>query len=198
MALQAKNAAPYTPSADDRLWLLRATEAEGSPVDKVPRILVNLFMKQRAAGNKQTLTTLVRAYSQPVNPRWYADGDLFKKQVPKPTKAQLTTAKYRSDIASKRTTFLAEVTKAVDAALSQSFPSNVTDYAAPTISASTATGQARASDGMVAVTAPQTGVNRLWTRDTKWSGYTVDGDTGSNLGMLLGGLLVAYLVWKSA
>lgn len=200
MTLTAANAAAYQPTDEDRLWLLRATEAEGSPVDKVPRILVNLFMKQRAAGNKQSLTQLVRAYSQPVNPRWYPNGDLFKKQFPKPTAQQASVANARQNILSTRATFLPEVLTAVDTALTKSFASNATDYAAPTISATTATGQKRASDGMVALTAPAKGTNRLWSRDTKWGGYTADGDAGggSNLGIALAMLGVAYAIWKSA
>lgn len=188
--LQAKNATPYQPTSDDRLWLLRATEAEGSPVATVPRVLVNLFMMQRAQGNKQSLTTLVRAYSQPVNPRWYANGDLFKKQFPRPTAQQKSVASARENIISKRITFLPEVTAAVDGALSKSFSSNATDYAAPAING--------AAKGYVALTPAQTGVNRLWSRKASWTGYTVDGDTGTNIGMLLAVLAVGYAIWKSA
>lgn len=188
MALNAKNAAPYAPTAEDRLWLLRATQAEGSPVDTIPRVLINRFMKLRAGGNKQTLTTFVRAYSQPVNPRWFPQGDLFKKNVPKPTPQQLAVATARQNILSTRQTFLDTVTKSVDAALAKSFASNATDYAAPGIG----------GKNMVALTPAKTGVNRLWTVDTKWAGYTVDGDAGGpNIGLLLACLAVGYAIWRS-
>lgn len=189
--LEAQGAKPYTPTADDRLWLLRATAAEGQPVDTVPRVLVNLFMLQRAGGSAQSLATLVRAYAQPVNPRWYPNGDLFQKQYPKPTAAQLAQATARQNTLSARTSFTAPQTAAVDAAFSQGFASNATDYAAPTL---------KAKAGYTALTPPVTGVNRLWTRRASWAGYLADGNAGSagNVALFAALAVGAWLVWKSA
>lgn len=189
MTIEAKGAAPYVPTAEDRLWLLRATEAEGAPVDTVPRVLVNLFMKQRATGSKKTLTDVVRAYSQPVNPRWYPDGDLFRKSVPHPTQQQLTVAANRQQVLSTRTTFLPAVVTAVDRALAEGFASPATDYAVYTLDAS--------RKGYVPLTAAQKGVNRIWTRDAKWGGYTVDGKAGASLLPVLVAVGLLMLVWRS-
>lgn len=59
----------------DRVELARAVEAEGSPRDLVAQALVNRWAHLRDAGAAQPLGELVRAYAQPLSPRWMPLGD---------------------------------------------------------------------------------------------------------------------------
>lgn len=174
----------YTPTSDDRLWLLRAVQAEGKPQPMVARALVNLFMRARAAGSSQTLAQLVRSYSQPVNPRWYPDGDLFMAKAR--TASEKEKAEQRRDVASSRLVFAPEVQAAVERALTTPYVGDVTDYAAPNVDAT--------SKGYVPRSVAAPGFNRLWTRDTKWAGYAV-GMAGSLVPLLLG-LAIIYMAVK--
>lgn len=180
--LSANGAQPYEPTADDRLWLSRAVSAEGAPYDGVARALVNLFMLQRSKGNRQTLATLVRAYAQPVNPRWFENGDLFLAHARTPL--EVAQARARKDVHSKRAVFGAKVIAAVTRALSEPY-SGATDYAVPSLDAT--------KKGYTALTVPTPGQNRLWTRDTSWAGYTTAGASVATLLLLAG---AAYLLWK--
>jgi hypothetical protein len=158
--LAASNAQRYEPTSTDRVWLLRAVAAEGKPHAGVAQALVNLFMLRRSRGSLQTLATLVRSYAQPVNPRWFTSGDLFKA-APR-TAAQRMTALQRENVHSVRTAFPSYVLAAVDDALARSFPSDVTDYAAPDVDAS-AKYESRSE--------PTAGENRFWSRAPGWAGY---------------------------
>lgn len=64
----------------DVLWLKRAVEAEGPPRPLVAQTLVNrwAWALDRGVDRYPRLQDMVRAYAQPVNPRWYEDGDLHK------------------------------------------------------------------------------------------------------------------------
>lgn len=67
----------------DRLWLARAVEAEGAPETLVAQTLVNRWanLADTLPGLYPTLTELVRAYAQPVNPRWFRGGDLHLERI---------------------------------------------------------------------------------------------------------------------
>ncbi len=182
--LTAKNTKPYAPTSQDRLWLLRAVVAEGKPHHDVARTLVNLFMLQRSKGNKQTLSELVRAYAQPVNPRWFADGDKFRA-LGAPTKQQLEQATSREFVHSMRNKFPDYVVAAVDTALRQGWSSDVTDYAVATLDAS--------KKGYVARTQPIAGENRFWSRQPGWAGYVA---SGTGLALVALALAVVWLKFK--
>jgi hypothetical protein len=171
--LQARDAAPYVPTPADVLWLRRAVEAEGKPRALVARALVNLHMLQRARGASQSLAASVRAYAQPVNARWFPDGDLFRAKVR--TAAELERARTRETVHATRTSFSAETVRAVDDALRSGCASDVTDYAASNVDA---------SGKYVARSAPAPGENRFWTRAAGWPGYVVDGAGGAALAPL--------------
>lgn len=163
--LKSRTSRPYEPTAEDRLWLSRAVAAEGAPQADVARTLVNLFMLQRAKGSDQTLTKLVRAYAQPVNPRWYPDGDLYLATAR--TEVERRASQRRRDVHSTRMVFPPDVKRAVLLALETPFPSDWTDYAAPDVDAS--------RKGYVPRTEATPGVNRFWSRSPGWGGYFVTG-----------------------
>lgn len=110
-------------TADDRLWLARAVEAEGAPRDLVAQVLVNrwAWLADEHPGLYPTLTSLVRAYAQPVNPRWYPTGDLFAKRLERAPEderdALRAQAERREAVHSARTTFSARTDAAVTQAL---------------------------------------------------------------------------------
>lgn len=177
-------ATSYDVTAEDKLWLLRAVSAEGAPREQVARALVNLFMYRREKQHKkETLARLVRAYAQPVNPRWYPDGDLHLAAVSSAlpqSRAPLELAAHRrATVISKRTEFTPETIDAVDAALSTGWNTDITDYAAPTINAT--------HKGYVARSAPKAGENRFWSRAVGWAGYAAENASGS-------GALVAFMI----
>lgn len=162
----------YQPTADDRLWLARAVEAEGEPRELVARALVNLFAYARTRkAYKGSLAALVRTYAQPINPEWYETGGKFlsslKSKSSDEVKAAIATAKRRQSVHSARVVFSDDTRAAVAAALSTPWSSDVTDYAAPFVDA-----RAR---GYLARSEPRQHENRLWTRAPGWGGYSVDG-----------------------
>lgn len=124
---------------DDRLWLLRAVEAEGAPRTLVAQTLVNRFawLWDTTPGKYLTLTQLVQAYSQPVNPRWFPGGTLFEQSLGKLTPEQrpgaVTRAERRRDVHATRTTFSADTERAVDQALYGpiTLPMGALHFAAP-------------------------------------------------------------------
>ncbi len=59
----------------DRVELARAVEAEGEPRELVAQALVNRWAHLRDNGAVMPLGELVRAYSQPLSPRWFPYGD---------------------------------------------------------------------------------------------------------------------------
>ena len=62
---------------------MRAVEREGQPRPLVAQTLVNRFAWLHSRGHYPTLESFVRAYAQPVNPRWYPAGDLHQAAVNK-------------------------------------------------------------------------------------------------------------------
>ncbi len=126
---------------DDRLWLLRAVEAEGAPRDLVAQTLVNrwAWLSDTTPGRYFKLSELVRAYAQPVNPAWFSDGALFRKQYDKATPAQqpalLNAATRREAVHATRTTFSPTTVSAVRQALYGpiTVPPGALHFAAPSL-----------------------------------------------------------------
>jgi len=175
----------------DRLWLLRAVQAEGEPRQAVAEALVNLHALRRAGGANVTLTQTVRAYAQPVNPRWYPTGDLFLQSLssalPRDRPAMVVQANKRERLLSVRTVFDPQTIRAVDAALSGVHRTDVTDYAAPSIDAT--------KKGYTARSEPEPGKNRLWTRKPGFGGYSVT-NAARNALPVIALLALALAVWK--
>jgi hypothetical protein len=162
----------YTPTLEDRLWLLRAVSAEGPPKDIVAQTLINGFMWARSRKRYSlTLSSWVRAYAQPVNPRWFVDGDLFRKKLlslsdPHDIECETRRAELRRKHSAK-VRFDRQTTDAVDFALSSrpKLPT-ATDYAAHYVAKDPA--WQSCSDATV-------GQNRFWTRPAAigWAGYSL-------------------------
>lgn len=102
---------------DDQLWLARAVEAEGEPRDLIAQTLVNRWVTLADRGSADSLADTVRAYSQPVNPRWFPDGDLFRAALnaaaPADRARLLARAERRRDELSRVTLFSSETREAV-------------------------------------------------------------------------------------
>ncbi len=185
----------YGVTEADRLWLMRAVQAEGPPQLQVARALVNGFAWARAhrkwAGS---LMGWVRAYAQPVNSRWFTSGDLHKKQVAEvadaAARAQLERRAYEREAKhATRQAFAPEVEAAVNEALTTPWASDITDYAAPAVDAS--------KKGYVARSAPRPGQNRFWTRAVGWTGYVGNGwASGGGAGVALALLVGLWLLTK--
>jgi hypothetical protein len=161
----------YVPTAEDWVWLARAVEAEGKPRLSVARTLVNLYAS--TGFSRRSLADLVRAYAQPVNPRWYPEGELYREHVAamvrnhapaKELAAELAKAERRKLVHSARDTFSPETVDAVNQALGSSWAEDWTDYAAPGI------GQRK---GYERRTADVKGLNTFWSRKPGWAGYSV-------------------------
>lgn len=124
--------------ADDRLWLLRAVEAEGPPQDLVAQTLVNrwAFLWDTTPAKYTRLYEYVRAYAQPVNPAWFPDGRLHLQALAKLADAEkpaaIARAEKRRDVHSTRTQFSPATTVAVDQALRGpvTIPAGALHYAA--------------------------------------------------------------------
>lgn len=194
MRIRGAGMEPYQVTADDALWLARAVEAEGPIATQVAATLINgfAFMRsQRAYAG--SLTTWIRSYAQPVNPRWYTSGDLFKASLQGKTEAEQaaarTVAEKRERIHSTRQSFTTATQDAVRAALNGTalYPSSATDYAAPGVDA---TGK-----GYKPLADPKSGQNRLWARPgaDRWTGYLVDATDAWPwlIGLLVIGAVVA-------
>lgn len=126
---------------DDRLWLLRAVEAEGPPQDLVAQTLVNrwAWLWDTTPGRYTKLSELVRAYAQPVNPAWFPEGGLFKKQLeaapPAQRPALMKQAERRRDVNATRTQFSPSTVTAVHQALygPLTVPPGALHFAAPSL-----------------------------------------------------------------
>lgn len=164
----------YEPSEEDILWLRRAVQAEGAPLDEVAATFVNGFMFARAKGKpsgKGTLTDYVRAYSSTVNPRWYPGGDLYQAAYDNAHSEQKTLllerAMRRRDEFSVATTFKPSVEAAVNRALAQPprIP-NATDFAAPHVTR---------EHPWLTLTKAEKGRNTFFARPGAgdWGGYTI-------------------------
>ena len=127
-------------SADDRLWLLRAVEAEGEPRDLVAQTLVNrwCWLWDEMPGKYTELHELVRAYAQPVNPAWFPMGKLHLKRLETlqgdQASSEVRRAELRRDVHSTRTHFSSNTIAAVDQALRGPIviPAGALHYAAAT------------------------------------------------------------------
>lgn len=138
------HALPWT--AADALWLSRAVEREGEPRDWVAQALVNRWalLKDQGGAGYPTLASFVRAYAQPVNPRWFPEGDLHLAQLdahasrgPAHRADMIARAERRRDEHSTRRIFHPLTQAAVARALQGpiTLPPGVTEYAADTASA---------------------------------------------------------------
>lgn len=108
--------------------MARALQGEGEPLEHVAQTLVNrwAWLADLSPGRFPTLTSLIRAYAQPVNPEWFPLGakQLAWEASPKfaalpAVRQQLerAAAVTRRDVHSTRTKFSPRVTAAVNAAL---------------------------------------------------------------------------------
>jgi hypothetical protein len=160
---------PYAITAEDRLWLARAVEAEGAPAEDVARTLVNLFAQLRTRGFGGSLAALVRAYAQPVNPRHFPSGDLFQQKLaslpPEARPAAIAKAAKREQVHSQRVSFSDATKEAVNAALGSSWDKDWTDYAAPFYDAS--------HKGYEQRTPHLDKTNTFWARFPDVKGYNV-------------------------
>lgn len=195
MRIRGHNTIPYTVSPDDALWLARAVESEGAVQAQVAAVLVNGFTWARSRGSKMSLAAWVRAYAQPVNPRWFENGDLYLASIknvsnPDELKAAAAAARRRQAVHSSRMNFSAGTQSAVLAALNgrSEIPANATDYAAPTLDAT--------HKGYTPLEEPQAGRNRLWTRPGAegWTGYLTDATDAWP--WLVSLLVLGFAAWK--
>jgi len=126
---------------EDRLWLLRAVEAEGPPRDLVAQTLVNrwAWLSDTTPGRFFYLRELVRAYAQPVNPAWFPDGKLFLAELERAPDLQKpkmrAQAQHRAEVHAQRTVFSDATIKAVNRALvgPLSLPYGALHFAAPSL-----------------------------------------------------------------
>lgn len=183
MELRANTGQKFVATEADRLWLARAVQAEGEPREAVAAALVNLHALRVSRGYRGALAETVRAYAQPVNPRWYPAGDLFRAARAAAAAAELNAldrqAEARERFHSTRTRFGAGTLAAVAAALAGRHRSDVTDYAAPSIDAS--------KKGYEPRSEAEPGRNRLWSRAPGWGGYVAAaaGDGAAILALVL-------------
>lgn len=113
---------PLRITTDDALWLARAVEAEGEPRPEVAQTLVNrwAWLEETQPGTYPTLTSLVRAYAQPVNPAWFVGGKLLVPYLnahPEKAAAELDKAWRREHVHSVRSEFSERTRRAVQQAL---------------------------------------------------------------------------------
>jgi hypothetical protein len=110
-------------TTEDALWLARAIEAEGDPRVQVGQTLINrwAWLWDLQPGLYPTLTSLIRAYAQPVNEAWFPGGALLEKwfrEHPNADRAAaLERAAKRRDVHSTRDTFSEQTRRAVSQAL---------------------------------------------------------------------------------
>jgi len=99
----SQNAVPV--AEGDYEWLARAVAHEGSPKRAVAWALVQRWLS--LLPQYETLASLVRAYAQPINPRWATDGDLHRAYLVQLTKG---TPVYLDEVrrAVRRDQFIAE------------------------------------------------------------------------------------------
>ena len=128
-------------TVDDALWLRRAVEREGEPREWVAQALVNRWALLKDQGGSRTLGAFVRAYAQPVNPRWFPDGARHLEALAAAPEAQrpalIARAERRRDDHSTRKIFQPSTEAAVARALKgpMTLPPGVTEYAADSASA---------------------------------------------------------------
>ena len=139
--------------------------------------------------------------NQPVNPRWFTNGDLFLRAVkqaePGKRDAMAVAARRREAVHSTRVTFAEETDRAVMEALGGLHAVDVTDYAAPWVDGA-AKGYERRSEKPVPGT-PTWARNALWTRRPGWGGYAAESvTTGRQDGFVTEGAAVLVLAAAAA
>lgn len=160
----------YGVTPSDRLWLLRAVQAESNKPDdrrRVAETLLNrfVFLKSRGSTAYPTLTAFVRAYAQPINPKWQSQSTSKCRANPRRcTDAMI--AKRRE--ARARTQFDDSTVVAVQSALTRgitSVASSSVHYAAPGIGAG----------GKIRLTSDRRGYNTFYavSGSRGWRGYAV-------------------------
>ena len=192
-AADGSSGEPYRVTSEDVTWLLRAVDAEGPPHDKVAAVLCNGFVWARARKRwRRSLGEWVRAYSQPVNPRWFPDGELHLRELaahPENAEALTSAATRRMLVHSVRRTFTSSARSAVHAAITgqTKIPPEATDFAAPFVDAT--------KRGYTPLEDATPGRNRLWTRPgaEQWRGYASDA-TGALLSVWPPWLIVLTLL----
>lgn len=192
----------YVPTEADKLWLCRAVEAEGEPRERVAETLINGFMWARSeVGYRPPLLTWIRAYSQPLNPRWFVRGDEHMKRMQRaPSEearaALVRQALIRESVHAVRSTFTAHTREAVAHALTHApaLP-RATDFAASYLADGA---EFRKPWPWVALTPPARNRNRFWVRPNalRWAGYRV-AEVASGAGALVVCGLVAVAIWRS-
>lgn len=65
----------YTLSPEDKLWAAKMIKGEGGSPPAVLWTMAARFAMARGAG----FAAFIRSYSQPINPRWYRDGELCRE-----------------------------------------------------------------------------------------------------------------------
>ncbi len=92
----------YVVTPDDKLELARAVQHEGPPQAAVLWTLLQRFAMLYARGDYKSLAVFVRAYAQPINPKWFPDGELFKARYQEllnaGKKAEAAAEKRRADL----------------------------------------------------------------------------------------------------
>lgn len=123
--LVSHKGSPLSIDDADRLWLSRAVEAEGQPRAHVAQTLVNrwAWLLDKGETAYPRLQDLVRAYAQPVNPRWFPGGDLYQAQIDRllPNERAVIPALHEAAVRrvkhAERTTFSPQTLAAVEMAL---------------------------------------------------------------------------------
>ena len=160
----------YRVKPSDRLWLLRAVQAESNKADdrrRVAETLVNrfVFLKSRGSTAYPTLTAFVRAYAQPINPLWQSSSTSKCRSNPR----FCTPAMIAKRQAARNETVFSDSTRAaVSGALSRgitSIDSSSVHYAARGISGSK----------HIRLTPDRSGYNTFWAvpGSRSWPGYRV-------------------------
>ena len=163
----------YVPNQEDLLWLLRAVQAEGEPRTHVAAAMVNRFAYLSASAFVRdepydTLAGFVRAYSQPVNPRWMRGGDKWEARwetADDAGKRRLVEDHRRRQRHSARTAFAPSTRRAAERALTtRPELQTVTDFAADRMVP---------SPGLTRVRKGSPTENALYSVDPRWRGYQV-------------------------
>jgi hypothetical protein len=160
----------YRVMPSDRLWFLRAVQAESNKADdrrKVAQTLLNrfAFLKSQGVSAYPTLTAFVRAYAQPINPLWESQSTSKCRSNPRYcTDAMIAKRREARD----RTQFDDSTVAAVNEALSRGITTidrSSVHYAAPGIS----------GDAHIRLTPDVRGYNTFWAvaGSKSWPGYTV-------------------------
>ena len=160
----------YRVTPSDRLWLLRAVQAESNKAEdrrRVAQTLINRFVFLKSRGSKAypTLTKFVRAYAQPINPLWDDPSDAKCQRNPRfCTPAMIAKRRTARD----RSSFSESTTAAVSEALSRGMTAisgTSVHYAAPRIGAA----------GKIRLTPDRQGYNTFYAiaSSRSWPGYRV-------------------------